>query len=111
MKTNIDSTRQMRLNNGVEMPVLGLGVYLSPPAQVILRWHFQNGVAAIPKSVNPDRIASNFDIFDFELTPENMAAIDALDTGLRSGPDPDLFDMAFLKAMLEQQAGKEGGQS
>lgn len=72
------------------------------PAQVILRWHLQNGVAAIPKSVNPDRISSNFDIFDFELTPEDMAAIDALDTGARHGPDPDLFDMAFLKAMLEQ---------
>lgn len=72
------------------------------PAQVILRWHFQNGVATIPKSVNPGRIASNIDIFDFDLTAEEMAAIDALDTGNRHGPDPELFDMAFLKAMLEQ---------
>jgi diketogulonate reductase-like aldo/keto reductase len=72
---------------------------------VVLRWHFQNGVPAIPKSVNADRIASNIDIFGFELAVDDMAAIDALNTGKRNGPNPDVFDMAFLKA-LQQQAKK-----
>ncbi len=57
-------------------------------AQVMLRWHLQQGRSAIPKSVRPDRIAENFDIFDFELTTEELAAIDALDTGVRLGPEP-----------------------
>src|SRR6478735_6675744 len=59
------------------------------PAQVMLRWHLQNGRAAIPKSTKPARIAENFDIFDFELSPEQLAAIDALETGVRGGPEPD----------------------
>ena len=61
-------------------------------AQVILRWHFQNGVVAIPKSVNPARIAENIDIFDFALSAPEMAEIDALDTGVRGGPDPTQVD-------------------
>jgi diketogulonate reductase-like aldo/keto reductase len=58
------------------------------PAQVMLRWHVQQGRCAIPKSVNPERIAANFDVFDVDLSPEELARIDALDTGVRSGPDP-----------------------
>ena len=59
------------------------------PAQVILRWHLQNGVSVIPKSFNPGRIAQNIDLFDFELSAEDMASIDALDKGARTGPDPE----------------------
>ena len=59
------------------------------PAQVMLRWHLQQGRQAIPKSVTPSRIAENFDIFDFELTAEQLADIDALDTGVRGGPEPE----------------------
>ncbi|MEA2724161.1 MAG: hypothetical protein QOH59_1932 [Gemmatimonadales bacterium] len=59
------------------------------PAQVMLRWHLQQGRSAIPKSTNPARIAENFDVFDFELSEAELAAIDALDTGVRNGPDPD----------------------
>lgn len=59
------------------------------PAQVMLRWHLQQGRSAIPKSTNPARIAENFNVFDFELTTEELAAIDTLDTGVRNGPDPD----------------------
>jgi len=59
------------------------------PAQVMLRWHLQQGRAAIPKSVKPARIAENFEVFDFQLTPEQLAAIDALETGVRGGPEPD----------------------
>lgn len=57
-------------------------------AQVMLRWHVQAGRSAIPKSIRPERIAENFDVFDFALTGEEVAAIDALDTGVRGGPDP-----------------------
>ncbi|WP_419702979.1 aldo/keto reductase [Promicromonospora sp. NFX87] len=58
------------------------------PAQVMLRWHLQEGRSAIPKSVTPHRIEENFDVFDFELTDTELAAIDALDTGVRGGPEP-----------------------
>lgn len=58
------------------------------PAQVMLRWHLQEGRSAIPKSVKPARMAENFDVFDFELTGDELAAIDALDTGVRRGPEP-----------------------
>jgi len=58
-------------------------------AQVMLRWHLQLGHSVIPKSVRPERIAENFDVFDFELTPEQLDAVAALDTGSRGGPDPD----------------------
>ena len=58
-------------------------------AQVMLRWHLQEGRSAIPKSTKPARIAENFDVFDFELSSDQIAAIDALDTGVRGGPEPD----------------------
>lgn len=63
--------------------------YGKTPAQVILRWHLQQGRSAIPKSVRPDRIRENFDVFDFTLAEAELAAIDALDTGIRRGPEPD----------------------
>jgi diketogulonate reductase-like aldo/keto reductase len=66
--------------------------YGKTPAQIILRWHLQHGVSAIPKSVKPTRIAENFKVFGFALTPAEVAAIDALDTGVRGGPDPDVID-------------------
>jgi diketogulonate reductase-like aldo/keto reductase len=59
------------------------------PAQAMLRWHLQQGRQVIPKSVTPSRIAENFDVFDFELTADQLAAIDALDTGVRGGPEPE----------------------
>jgi 2,5-diketo-D-gluconate reductase A len=59
------------------------------PAQVMLRWHIQQGRQVIPKSVTPSRIAENFDVFDFDLTGEQLAAIDGLDTGIRGGPEPE----------------------
>jgi diketogulonate reductase-like aldo/keto reductase len=71
-------------------------------AQVMLRWHVQEGRSAIPKSVKPARIAENFDIFDFELTQEQVAAINALDTGVRRGPEPDSITLEnYGKAIPE----------
>ncbi|WP_062464139.1 aldo/keto reductase [Demequina soli] len=72
-------------------------------AQVMLRWHLQEGRQVIPKSVTPSRIAENFDVFGFTLAPEELAAIDALDTGVRGGPEPDairdeLFDRPIPEA-------------
>lgn len=58
------------------------------PAQVMLRWHLQAGRSVIPKSTKPQRIAENFDVFDFELAGDQMDAIDALDTDRRGGPEP-----------------------
>jgi 2,5-diketo-D-gluconate reductase A len=61
------------------------------PAQVVLRWHIQLGNVVIPRSVTPERIRENLDIFDFELSEEQMTALEALDVGERTGPDPDSF--------------------
>jgi 2,5-diketo-D-gluconate reductase A len=69
------------------------------PAQVMLRWHLQQGRQAIPKSVTPSRIAENFDVFDFELSQDELTAIDALDTGVRGGPDP--------AAIIRENFGRE----
>ena len=55
----------------------------------MLRWHIQQGRQVIPKSVTPSRIAENVDVFDFELTADELAAIDSLDTGVRGGPEPE----------------------
>ncbi len=64
-------------------------------AQVTLRWHVQLGHIVFPKSVTPERVEQNFDIFDFELTDEDLSMISALDRGAdgRTGPDPDTMDM------------------
>jgi diketogulonate reductase-like aldo/keto reductase len=59
------------------------------PAQVMLRWGLQQGRSVIPKSTRPERIAENFAVFDFQLTDPELAAIDALDTGVRGGPGPE----------------------
>jgi 2,5-diketo-D-gluconate reductase A len=60
-------------------------------AQVVLRWHLQLGNVVIPKSVTPERVRENFEVFDFELTEDDMAAIARLDRGQRTGPDPSTF--------------------
>src|SRR4051795_5835811 len=64
------------------------------PAQVILRWHLQLGNVVIPKSVTPSRIRENFQLFDFALSEDDMAAIERLDAGERTGPDPGTFSVA-----------------
>jgi diketogulonate reductase-like aldo/keto reductase len=61
-------------------------------AQIVLRWNLQHGVVTIPKSVHGNRIRENAELFGFELSPEDMSALDALDAGKRVGPDPDHFN-------------------
>jgi methylglyoxal/glyoxal reductase len=63
--------------------------YGKTPTQVVLRWHLQSGIIAIPKSVREERIVANADLYDFELSAEDIAKIDALNKDHRYGPDPD----------------------
>jgi diketogulonate reductase-like aldo/keto reductase len=71
-------------------------------AQVMLRWHLQEGRSAIPKSTKANRIAENFDVCDFALSSDQIAAIDALDTGARGGPEPDSITLeTFGRAIPE----------
>jgi 2,5-diketo-D-gluconate reductase A len=65
--------------------------YGKTPAQIVLRWHLQLGNIAIPKSVTPSRVRENADIFDFELSDDDVASISELGNGRRLGPDPDNF--------------------
>lgn len=67
--------------------------YGKTPAQIIIRWHLQNNVIVIPKSITPSRIKENFDVFDFVLQAEDKEKIDALDQNKRVGPDPEDFNV------------------
>ncbi len=85
-------------------PVIGeiAQTYGKSPAQVMLRWHLQQGRSVIPKSTKPPRIAENFDVFDFDLTADELAAIDGLDTDQRGGPEPAAITLeSFGRAIPE----------
>jgi len=92
-RANAPASAKM-LKNPLDDPVIArlAQTHGKTPAQIILRWHVQQGRSAIPKSVTATRIAENFDVFDFTLTSEEIASIDALDTNVRGGPDPDSID-------------------
>lgn len=66
--------------------------YDKTTAQVIIRWHLQSGLIVIPKSVHKERIEQNIDVFDFELTDEDMSEINSLETSVRGGPDPETMN-------------------
>ena len=79
----------------LEDPVIGeiAETHGKTPAQVMLRWGLQHGRSVIPKSTKPGRIAENIDVFDFELSADQMDAVDGLDTGRRGGPDPETITL------------------
>ncbi len=68
--------------------------YGKSPAQVVIRWHLDLGNVVIPKSVTPQRIRDNIDVFDFELDAADVAAVGELNKDERTGPDPDTFNPA-----------------
>ena len=72
------------------------------PAQIMLRWGIQQGRSVIPKSVHPARITENFDVFDFELSGDELHRLDAADTGVRGGPDPDQQNDAFFDLVIDE---------
>jgi diketogulonate reductase-like aldo/keto reductase len=82
-------------NSTLQDPIIGdiAQAHGKTPAQVMLHWHLQQGRSVIPKSTKPQRIAENLDVFDFDLTTEELAAIDALDTGQRGGPEPEVITL------------------
>lgn len=77
--------------------------YGKTAAQIIIRWHLEHGLSVIPKSVKPHRIAENIDVFDFQLTSDELARIDELDKGVRAGPDPELFTRDSYKVDITAQ--------
>ena len=76
-------------------PVIGTIAkeHAKSPAQVMLRWGVQQGRSVIPKSTKPQRIVENLDVFDFDLTLDELSAIDGLDTGQRGGPEPEAITL------------------
>ncbi len=89
--------------NLLQQPVITqlAGKYGKTAAQIVLRWHVQHGLCAIPKSARPQRIAENIGVFDFTLTDSDIAAIDDLDTGVRGGPNPDEVDASSFKLTID----------
>ncbi|MEZ5838118.1 MAG: aldo/keto reductase [Geminicoccaceae bacterium] len=75
--------------------------YGRTPAQIVLRWGIELGHSVIPKSVSPARIIENAGIFDFALSPQEIASIDALDTGRRGGPEPDSINTTAFPFRVE----------
>ncbi|MCO5045392.1 MAG: aldo/keto reductase [Kiritimatiellae bacterium] len=97
-----DPTNIVRLLE--ERTIVELGQkYRKMPAQIVLRWHIQHGFIAIPKSQHYERLLANIAIFDFELSADEMASVDALNRDLRAGPDPELFDVPAFRAILERR--------
>jgi diketogulonate reductase-like aldo/keto reductase len=90
----IKAAKTGKINDPLSHPAIFLlaNKYEKTPAQIVLRWQIQLGTSPIPKSVRPERIAENIDIFDFTLAPEEVQSISALDIGERGGPDPELVD-------------------
>ncbi|MET8330806.1 aldo/keto reductase [Streptomyces sp. NPDC005181] len=75
--------------------------YGKTPDQVILRRYIEHGLSPIPKSVHEKRIKENVDVFDLSLTPQEVGAIDALDTAVRGGPDPEAVDTKLFPFTIE----------
>ncbi|GAB1158610.1 aldo/keto reductase [Paenibacillus illinoisensis] len=90
----IEAWSPLGQGNLLEHPLLQdiAAKYGKSPAQVILRWDLQNGIVTIPKSVTPQRIRENADLYDFELTADEIEQINGLNENKRFGSDPDNFN-------------------
>ncbi len=87
-----------------DFTIVGLALkHRKTPAQIVLRWHHQQGLIVIPKSQHYERLLGNIAIFDFELSADEMAAMDALNRNLRGGPDPESFDIPAFRALVERR--------
>jgi diketogulonate reductase-like aldo/keto reductase len=96
--------RDSNHSSTLEDPAIGAiaTAHAKSPAQVMLRWGLQHGRSVLPKSIKPARIAENFEVFDFELSVDEVTAIDDLDTGRRGGPEPDAVTLeAFGREIPE----------
>jgi diketogulonate reductase-like aldo/keto reductase len=93
-KIQYEAWSPLMKGNVAEVPLVNelSNKYGKTPFQLVLRWDLQKEVVTIPKSVRRERIISNADIFDFEISEEDMRRIDSLDKSYRFGPDPDNFD-------------------
>lgn len=91
----IGGSRKDKAGQLLEDPAIRelVGKYDKSPAQIIIRWHIQNDLIVIPKSVNKARIEQNGSVFDFELSQEDMERINSLETGVRVGPDPTTMNL------------------
>jgi len=97
--------REGEHSSSLEDPVIGeiAARHGRSPAQIMLRWGLQQGRSVIPKSVRAHRLAENVDVFDLELTAQELAAIDALETGVRGGPEPEQITLeAFGRDIPEE---------
>lgn len=74
--------------------------YNKTPAQIVIRWHLQHDLIVIPKSINEERIRQNFDVFDFVIDHDDMETIDGMNTGTRTGPNPDTMNVALNPTMI-----------
>ncbi len=94
-----EAWRPIMKGQATEVPLLKeiAAKYGKTPVQLVLRWDLQKGVVTIPKSVHPERIRSNADIFDFEIDDDDMKQIDSLDKNYRYGDDPNDLENLFLK--------------
>jgi diketogulonate reductase-like aldo/keto reductase len=100
----ITSYRDGSHGSTLQDPIIGriAAAHKKSPAQAMLRWHLQQGRSVIPKSTRAARIAENFDVFDFELSDDELAAIDELETGVRGGPEPSAITLeAFRRDIPE----------
>lgn len=80
-----------RFNNAAQITKIA-AKYGKTPTQVVIRWHIELGNLVIPKTANPERLLENISVFDFNLDAEDMAAIETLESGLRTGPSPEEFN-------------------
>lgn len=101
---NVYDAAPGRARHVLQHPVItGLAEKLGrTPGQIVLRWHIQQGISAIPKTVHPARMAENLAALDFALSPDDMAAVSALDTGMRGGDDPQTVTAATYPVRIRR---------